>query len=563
MVIAGLSGLFHDSACALLVDGRVVAAVQEERLSRRKGDPRLPVSAWRWCLQEAGLGPDQVDLVAWFEDPGGRAERQRAQGLRPRAESPRRAIRERLGFAGELRCMDHHASHQAAAFLLSPHERAAVATVDAVGEWDTATWGLGRDTDLETRVRWRFPASLGLLYSAITSFLGFPVLSGEARVMGLAGWGRPRQLDELRRLAWLDGSSLELAPAFFDFSGRGRLYTPALLELLGPPRAPGSPLEPRHADLAASLQALTEELLLAQLAWLHEEVGGDVLCLGGGVALNCAANGRILRDGPFEALWIQPAAGDAGSALGAAALAWVATSGRRPEPLEHVYLGPACEAEAVLAAVPASSSDFTGDEAGLLEEVVRRLEAGQVLGWARGRLEFGPRALGARSILADPRRPEARERINRQLKRREPFRPFAPCVLEEDAAATFGCRRPSPFMLATFPVLRDDLPAITHADGSARVQTLDGRHDPGLARLLRAWRARTGCPALLNTSLNVKGQPIAATAADALEAAADAGLDALVLGDHLVTDWPSAWGPLVRAWRPSPGDAWHRDLYTF
>ena len=562
MIVVGLSGLYHDAACALMVDGRVVAAVHEERLTRRKGDPRLPVEAWRWCLDQAGVHPGQVDAVAWYEDPDARVARRQHQGLPIPAEDPKRAIRERLGFDGPVHCFGHHQSHQAAAFLLSPHDDAAVATIDAVGGWLTATWGRGALAGLETLAEWRFPHSLGLLYSTVTSWLGFPVLSGEARVMGLAGWGTPTRLGDLRRLAWLDGPQLRLDTRYFDFGGP-RLFSPALLEMLGPSRVPGTPLRPRHADVAASLQALLEEVLLAQVGWLHDQVGGRALCLGGGVALNCAANGRLLRDGPYADIWVQPAAGDAGSALGAAALAWVARTGRRPEPLEHVYLGPDIDADQALAETPVQATAFRGDLDGLCREVVARLEQGHVVGWARGRTELGPRALGARSMLADPRRPEMRDRLNAAVKRREGFRPFAPCVLLEDAAASFGCTTPSPHMLFTFPVLRDDLPAITHADGTARVQTVDGAHDPGLATLLRAWKQHTGCPVLLNTSLNVKGQPIASSGADALEAAADAGLDALVLGDHLVLGWPDSWPALVRAARSPRRDAHHRDLYTF
>ena len=562
MIIAGLSGLYHDAACCLMIDGEVVSAVQEGRLTGIKDDGRLPVAAWRWCLERAGLGPQDVDVVAWYEDPAARAERRAMMGLPALAEDPARAIRERLGFEGPLRCFEHHAAHRAAAFLFSPFDAAAVATVDAVGGWETATFAAASGVDERSLASIRFPHSVGLLYSAVTSWLGFPVLSGEARVMGLAGWGEPSLSGALRRLiADPRPDRFRLDLRYFDFGGP-RLYSDALVSLLGPPRSPGGPLTDHHRAVAASLQALLESWLLEAAGWLRARSGLDALCLGGGVALNCAANGRLLRDGPFPRIWVQPAAGDAGSCLGAAALAWVERTGRRPAPLEHMYLGPGCDG-AIAGETAAGAEDFSGREAALLDEVVERLAAGEVLGWARGRMEFGPRALGARSILADPRRPDMKDRLNRQIKRREGFRPFAPCVLEEDAAALFGCAVPSPYMLFTFPVLSDELPAITHADGSARVQTVGDRHDPGLAALLRAWRARTGCPALLNTSLNVKGAPIACTASDALMAAADAGLDALVLGDHLVAALPGAWPALVRAWRPARADALHRDLYTF
>lgn len=546
-------------------DGVVVAAVQEERLTRLHRDPRLPVEAWRWCLAEAGLLPGDVDVVAYYEEPAARRARQLTHGAAPDPPlDPVSAVRERLGFAGPVRCYPHHASHAASAFLLSPHPRAAVMTVDGVGEWDTATFGRGEGARLEVLWRTRFPHSLGLLYSAVTAWLGFAVNSGEAKVMGLAAHGRPRHLDALRRVARVTPEGIELDPSVFDF--RGRMASPAIDALLGgSPRIPDAPLEPRHADVAASVQRLAEDALLAWARRLHAATGLDALCLAGGVALNCVAVGKLLEQGPFREVWVQPAAGDAGGALGAAALAHVEATGGRPAPLAHVYLGPAYPVEPVVAATGLPARDFQGDEAGLLDAVVDRLAAGAVVGWFSGRLEFGPRALGARSILADPRRPEMRDHINLRVKRREPFRPFGPSVLPETMAALFpDAPAQSPYMVRAHRIAAG-LPAVTHVDGTSRPQTVDPAAHPRYAALLARWHARTGCPALLNTSFNVRGEPIVCTPVDALFTFVDAGLDALVLEDRLIdrADVPAEWPALLPYWRPRPRPLVARDLYTF
>ncbi len=590
--IVGLSAFYHESACCLLAGGEVVAAAAEERFSRIKHDPRLPADAFRFCLEAGGVGIDGVDALAYYENPrakharqlwalgGGRPE-EPAPELDP--EEPERQIRERLGWDGPLLTFDHHLSHAASAFDCSGFSEAAVLTVDGVGEWTTTLYARAERNDpagLVPLEEVRFPHSLGLFYSTITAYLGFRVNGGEYKVMGLAPYGRPRYADRLRRVVRSGpGGGYRLDLDHFDFVAGERMFSPALEGLLeGPARRPDEPLTDRHRDVARSAQLVLEEILLEKVRRLHERVPSENLCLAGGVALNCVANGRILREGPFRRLFVQPAAGDAGGALGAALLAHRRLAGEAPAagPLRHVLLGPRWTPDTVAGLLERTglpAEDFRGREADLLDDAADRLAAGQVLGWFRGAMEFGPRALGARSILASPLVPDMRERINARIKRREGFRPFAPAVLADRAAEHFDLDHPSPFMLETCRVTSPlDLPAVTHVDGSARVQTVDPATHPRFAALLEAFAERTGCPVLLNTSLNVRGEPIVCSPADALFTFADAGLDALVLEDHLLerSALPHGWPELLRAWRSAPVSDFARrtspiseHLYTF
>jgi carbamoyltransferase len=594
MRILGLSAFYHESACCLLSGGDLVAAAAEERFTRIKHDPRLPVEAFRFCLEAGGLTVGDLDAVAYYEDPRAKhsrqlwalrrsgapgARRSAAAGNRPdrpdrpdwpdRAPDPlldpgrpERQIRERLGWDGPLLTFEHHLSHAASAFHFSGFPEAAVLTVDGVGEWATTTCGRasgqasGEDLELFEEVR--FPHSLGLFYSTVTAYLGFRVNGGEYKVMGLAPYGRPRFLEEMRRLVRSGpGCGYTLDLAYFDFVAGRRMFSPALEELLGgPARRPGEPLTGRHRDVARSAQQVLEEILLEMVRHLHDRVPSDHLCMAGGVALNCVANGRILREGPFRRLFVQPAAGDAGGALGAAALAHRRLGGTMPRrPLRHVHLGPRWSADAVadlLAATGLPATDLRGREPELLEATAERLAAGQVIGWFQGAMELGPRALGARSILASPLDPHMRDRINARVKHREGFRPFAPAVLARAAAEHFDLDHPSPFMLETCAVTSPlALPAVTHVDGSARPQTVDPEIHPRFAALLEAFAGRTGCPVLLNTSFNVRGEPIVCTPVDALFTLAEAGLDALVIEDFLLdrTALPDGWPELLAAWR--------------
>lgn len=583
MIVVGLSALYHESACCVLVDGRLVAAAAEERFSRIKHDAALPVRAFRWCLERAGARITDLDAVAWYEEPETKLSRQLWAGPRPGDRElgwldpggAERAVRERLGWDGTLLTFPHHLCHAASTFLFSGFEEAAVLTADGVGEWATTAYGHGSAGAIDLFAEVDFPHSLGLFYSAITAYLGLRVDADEYKVMGLAPYGRPRLAGAVRRiLRSRPGPSFELDRRYFAFLGGERMDADALGELLGRPRRRrDEPLDPDAdpfwADVAASAQAVLEEVLLEKIRWLHAELGRRLgraprdLAMAGGVALNCVANGRILRQGPFDRLFVQPAAGDAGGSLGAAALAHRELGGGRPEPMTHCFLGPAWEPGGIarwLASSGLPATDFRGREEALVEAVAERLACGAVVGWLHGAMEHGPRALGGRSLLADPRAPGMRDRLNRAVKGREEFRPFAPSVLADRSADHFDLDHPSPYMLETCRVVSPlALPAVTHVDGSARPQTVDPATSPRFAALLAAFERRTGCPVLLNTSFNVAGEAIVASPADALLVFATAPIDVLVLEDFVVerADLPAELPALVRAWR---GDGFRRPV---
>jgi carbamoyltransferase len=581
VIIVGISAFYHESACCLLRDGRLVAAAEEERFSRVKHDSRLPVSAFRYCLKEAGAGIDDVDIVAFYEWPPHKLARQIWAGLPEGGspdlpwldEEPYQIIEEALGYQGSVLHCHHHESHAASAYYYSGFPEAAVLTADGVGEWDTTTYGRGAGAKLEIFDRVEFPHSLGLLYSTLTAWLGFEVNDGEYKVMGLAPYGEPRYVDRVRRLvSSLDGGAFELDLRYFDFLRGRRMYSEALCDLFGaPPRPRDGEITRLHQDVARSLQVVLEEILLEKARWLHGRTGSDNLCMAGGVALNCVASSRILREGPFKRLFVQPAAGDAGGCLGAAAIQYVRKTGQAPRvgPMRDARLGPSWSADEVarlLASTGLPCQDFRAREADLLEAVVDRLAAGKVVGWFHGRMEMGPRALGARSLLADPRDPEMRGRLNRMVKKREAFRPFAPSVLAAHAAGHLDLDHPSPFMLETCQVRSPlDLPAVTHVDGSARPQTVDPAVMPRYAALLEAFRRRTGCPMLVNTSFNVQGEPIVCSPVDALLCFGTTEIDCLVLEDFVLDrdGLPEGWPELLEAWRRRPRSAISKELYTF
>ncbi|HEX3128881.1 MAG TPA: carbamoyltransferase [Thermoanaerobaculia bacterium] len=582
MIVVGISAFYHESACCLLRDGRLVAAAEEERFSRVKHDPRLPVSAFRYCLKEAGVGIHEIDGLAYYEQASRKCGRQLWAGLPEGGspdlawldvEAPYRMIHEELGYDFDVHHFSHHESHAASAFYYSGFPEAAVLTVDGVGEWDTTTYGYGRGAKLQAFDRVEFPHSLGLLYSTLTAWLGFEVNDGEYKVMGLAPYGEPRYTDKIRKLvSSLDGGRFELDLRYFNFLRGPKMYSDALCDLLGaPPRARGAEITRFHQDVARSLQTVLEEILLEKARWLHERTGSPNLCMAGGVALNCVANGRILRESPFERLFVQPAAGDAGGCLGAAALLHVELADMAPRTglMQDARLGPSWSADEIarlLASTGLPAQDFRGRESDLLEAVVDRLAAGKVVGWFHGRMEMGPRALGARSLLADPRDPGMRDRLNRMIKKREAFRPFAPSVLLAHTARHLDLDHPSPFMLETCQVRSPlDLPAITHVDGSARPQTVDPEVMPRYAALLEAFHRRTGCPMLVNTSFNVKGEPIVCSPVDALLCFGTTGIDCLVLEDFMLDrdGLPEGWPELLEAWRQRPRSGISKDLYTF
>lgn len=584
MIVLGLSALYHDSACALTVDGELVTAAQEERFTRTRFDSAMPVRAVRACLREAGVRIQDVDHVAYYEDPVRKLGRQLWMGLpdlptaTPRAlyrldaERPLKQIHELLGYEGEITCVSHHEAHAASAFYQSGFPEAALFTADAVGEWTTTSYGRGGEQGIDLFEEVSFPHSLGILYSAVTSFIGFAVNSDEYKVMGLAPYGTPRHLELLRRLVTdLPGGQFRLDLTYFDVSGASPMYTPALAELLGiEPREPESEISGHHCDLAASVQALLEELLLTKLTHLQEATGSDRLCYAGGVALNCVANRRIRELGPFREIFVQPAAGDAGGAIGAAALVGHRLTGTfTPRRVRDMRIGPrpqTTDPRGWLDAAGVPYHDYEGDEAGLLEQAAEWLDRGLVLGWYQGRMEFGPRALGARSILADPRRADMRDHINALVKKREAFRPFAPAVVAERCGDFFDLPVASPFMLDTATVREPAaLPAITHVDGSARVQTVDRADDARFHGLLTAFGQRTGYPILLNTSFNMRGEPIVCSPADALACFVRSRLDVLVLDDITIcsADLPDRFFSEVDRQQPFRRPPISRDVYTF
>lgn len=573
MNILGLSCWYHDAAACLVQDGRITAAAQEERFTRRKHDPSFPSHAIAYCLGEAGIEMGDVDAVAFYDKPFLTFERLletyvsfAPRGLRSFLESMpiwlRRKlwipelIEKELDYSGQILYPEHHLSHAASAFLPSPFAEAAVVTTDGVGEWTTTSMGLGRGNSLTLSKELHFPHSLGLLYSAFTYFCGFRVNSGEYKLMGLAPYGEPSYVKAIRDhlIDLRDDGSFRLNMDHFTFA-TGLTMTGRSFERLfdGPRRDPESPLTRREMDLARSVQVVIEQAMLLLAAEAHRETGASNLCLAGGVALNCVANGRLLRESPFERLWIQPAAGDAGGALGAALAAWYLHGGApREDPsdaMQGAYLGPAWSDSELRAFLQEEDIPFRRMEQPA-EEIAEVLASGKVVGRFDGRMEFGPRALGNRSILADPRGREVQRRVNLKIKFRESFRPFAPSVLAERTAQEFDLEAESPYMLLVCDVrdariegegldrlqhIDSRIPAVTHVDGSARVQTVSAQSNPGYHALLRAFEQRTGCPVLVNTSFNVRGEPIVCTPQDAYRCFRHTHMDALVLGPFLVT----------------------------
>jgi carbamoyltransferase len=552
-------------------NGRVLAAVEEERFSRIKNDKKFPGAAFRYCLDQAGLTVADIDCVAFYEDPSQKLGRQIWMGMLPGLSQQRRAsiqskilwtrpeaeIRLVTGYDGPIEIVDHHLSHAASAYHFSGFDEAAILTIDGVGEWPTTTYNIGHGAEIQRLAQVDFPDSLGLFYSAVTGYLGFEVNEGEYKVMGLAPYGQPKYAEKIRQLLEDgEGGEYRLNLKYFSFLQEERMFSDALCELLGAPARPyGSEIAQFHMDVARSAQLVLEDILLAKVRYLHSRVPSDNLCMAGGVALNVVANRRCLEEGPFKHMFVQPAAGDAGSCLGAAAVAHARKTGQRPhqERLQHVYLGPAnpvAETFHILNSSGIRFRDYRDNPAELINEVADKLIAGQVIAWVSGRMEFGPRALGARSILADPRRPEMRDRINALVKQRESFRPFAPAVLEAAVGEHFALDHPSPFMLETCQVVSSiPLPAVTHVDGSARVQTVQRATNPRFAALLEGFYRRTGCPILLNTSFNLKGEPIVCSVMDAISTFGRSKMDTLVLDDFVIdrSDIPEPWKTFTRA----------------
>ncbi len=590
MNILGISAYYHDSAAALLVDGEVVAAAQEERFTRKKHDSSFPASAARYCLESQGLKLSDIDAVVYYEKPLLTFERllETYLGAAPRGGRSFVAamqvwLKEKLFLKTELKKQvaalgepdakqpellfsEHHLSHAGAAFYPSPFEKAAVLCMDGVGEWATTSAWLGDGSELSPLWEINFPHSLGLLYSAFTYYCGFKVNSGEYKLMGLAPYGEPRYVDQIKShlIDIKPDGTFRLDLSYFKFHRGFRMTGRKFHKLFGrPPRKGETELSQFHMDLAASIQVVTEEVVLKLAQTLRKETGATALCLSGGVALNCVANGKLLQEGIFDQIWIQPASGDAGSALGAALVAWHQhfKASRQPvsgDAMKGTYLGPAFSNSEIRDYLTSIKAPFHALEDPLLfDRLAELLDQGKVVGWFNGRMEFGPRALGARSIIGDPRNQQMQSVMNLKIKYRESFRPFAPSVLEQEVSNQFELNAKSPYMLLVAPVKkelcqpmtaeqeklfgieklnvpRSSLPAITHVDYSARVQTVSDQTNPRYFNLIKSFQRRTGCPTLVNTSFNVRGEPIVCTPQDAYRCFMRTEMDVLVLQNQLL-----------------------------
>ena len=583
MYILGISSFYHDSAAAILKDGKILAAAQEERFTRKKHDPRFPKNAVQYCLHEAKITTGSLDYAVFYDKPFLTFERLlmsyltvAPKGLRSWLEAMPlwlgkklhvpKVIEKEIGYEGDVLFTEHHESHAASAFYPSPFEEAAILTMDGVGEWATASYGIGEGKNISLFKELHFPDSLGLLYSAFTYFTGFRVNSGEYKLMGLAPYGKPRYKDIILTeiLDVKEDGSLRLNLSYFDFLGGLKMTSKRFEKLFGsPPRKPETEITEREMDIAASIQAVAEEIVMKMVHHVFKETKQKYLCMAGGVALNCVANGRILREGPFEDIWIQPAAGDAGGALGAALSVWHHFLGKEriinkgKDSQQGSYLGPAFSNEMVKKFLEGHQYPYhqlkTEERAKIIAE---QIAAGRIVGHMAGRMEFGPRALGARSILGDPRKVETQSVMNLKIKYRESFRPFAPTVLEEKVSEYFEMKRPSPYMLLVakvqekrrFPQAtgdgmrmmerlknkRSDIPAVTHLDYSARIQTVSKNDKYDYHAVISEFEKLTGCAVVVNTSFNVRGEPIVCTPEDAYRCFMRTEIDILVIEDFIL-----------------------------
>jgi carbamoyltransferase len=582
--ILGISAFYHDSAACLLKDGVIVAAVQEERFTRKKHDSGFPKNAIRYCLEAGGIAAGDLDYIAYYEDPVLKFDRilKTYLALAPGGFGTylktvgawvtkkiwiRDIIRQELHTKAPIVCPEHHHSHAASAFFPSPFRESAILTIDGVGEWATTTMGEGNENHITIFKEMRFPHSLGLLYSAFTYYTGFRVNSGEYKVMGLAPYGEPVYVDTiLDKLVDLrDDGSFRMNMDYFNYVDGFTMTNKAFDKLFGgPPRTPEGNLTQKEMDLSRSIQEVTEEIVSRMAVTLHHETGQTNLCLAGGVALNCVANGKLLKKGPFKEIWIQPAAGDSGGAVGAALYIWHETS-KHPrsapsgDAMQGAYLGPAFSDDALelyLNHIGAMYEKMP-DEEQLINRTADLLNGGHIIGWFQGRMEYGPRALGSRSIIADARNPEIQRKLNLKIKFRESFRPFAPSVLREDLAEYFDINYDSPYMLLVanvrserclpmteaqkryfgidkLNVVRSDIPAVTHVDYSARIQTVHKDTNPKYHRLITRFKQKTGCSVIVNTSFNVRGEPIVCTPRDAYTCFMRTEMDYLVMGNIIL-----------------------------
>jgi carbamoyltransferase len=575
--ILGINAFHGDSAACLLIDGKLVAAAEEERFRRIKHWAGFPSEAIAWCLQNSGLTLSQVDHVAINQDSSANLGKKVAYTLLKRPDLSLvldriRNKRERDGidthlarafpdhpFSGKLHSIEHHVAHLSSAFHVSPFDEAVVVSVDGFGDFASAAWGYGRGTKIDVEERVYFPHSLGIFYQALTQYLGFPNYGDEYKVMGLAPYGKPECIGAMRQIVKLESNGeFSLSPQYFRHIKEkveyewengspsvGTLFTPALESLLGPARKKDDPLEQKHKDIARSVQVMYEEAFFNLLNALHTKHGGDAVCVAGGCGMNSVANGKITLHTPFKRVYVQSAAGDAGGAIGAAYSVHHALGGTRAEPMLHAYLGPGCDAaeiDALLAAREAEIADAgcsverIDDEGALCSQTALAISEGKVVGWFHGRMEWGPRALGNRSILGDPRRADMKDILNLKIKRRESFRPFAPSVLREAVPEWFELDGDVPFMMQVYPIRAEQhalIPAVTHVDGSGRLQTVEKTTNPRYHRLISEFKAITGVPMVLNTSFN-ENEPVVCKPVEALDCFLRTKMDVLVLGDVVV-----------------------------
>ncbi|MDJ0819830.1 MAG: carbamoyltransferase [Desulfobacterales bacterium] len=583
MDILGISCFYHDSAACFVRDGKIIAAAQEERFTRKKHDPRFPKNAINYCLEEAGIQIQDLDYLTYYDKPLLTFERLlmsyltvAPKGLKSWLEAMPlwlgkklyipKVISKETGYEGDILFTEHHEAHQASAFYPSPFNEAAILTVDGVGEWATASYGIGKGKDLIMLKELHFPDSLGLLYSAFTYFTGFKVNSGEYKLMGLAPYGTPKYKDMIlsELIDLKEDGSLRLNLLYFDFLGGLKMTNNRFAELFGgPPREPETDITQREMDIAASIQTVAEEAVLRMANHVYRETQQKYLCLAGGVALNCVANSRLLRETPFDDIWIQPAAGDAGGALGAALCVWHRflcndrDNNTGHDTQQGSYLGPSFSAQTVEDFLSTNNYVYHHlDSEKRARTIAELISEGKIIGHMSGRMEFGPRALGARSIIGDARRQDTQTVMNLKIKYRESFRPFAPSVLEEKASEYFETDRPSPYMLLVsnvreerrlpqpskdglpmmkrLKVKRSDIPAITHLDYSARLQTVNKKDKPDYHEIITEFEKLTGCAVIVNTSFNVRGEPIICTPEDAYRCFMRTEMDVLVIEDFII-----------------------------
>lgn len=557
MNVLGVSCYYHDAAACLIRDGHVVAAAQEERFNRRKFSAQLPVCAINYCVQAGGIAFNDIDYVGFYEKPFLKFSRvlinhlkaypfslsnflkTTPEWLKDRLVLPL-VLKKELGIKKEVFFIKHHLSHAASAFLVSPFEKAAILTADGVGEWATLSCGLGEGNNIKIFKELHYPDSLGLLYTAITTYLGFKALAGEGKVMGLAAYGKPVYLDKFRKIVAVNpDGSFQIDECYFGFNRGGRMYSDRFVKMFGPAREPEGKIDERHSDMAASIQAFTEEVLISIARNLNAQLGVKNLCLAGGLFLNCVANHKILENTGFEKIFVQPAAGDSGGALGVAAYIYnTFLNNPRNFVMKHAYLGPEFSQGHIKRILRISDLNFKEfNEQELYAYVAGRIAKNKIVGWFQGRMEFGPRALGNRSILANPCNPEMKELLNSKVKKREQFRPYAPAVLAERSREFFALKDDSPFMLLACAVREDKknlIPAVTHVDTTARVQTVAQGSNPRFWQLIKAFEKITGVPILINTSFNLRGEPIVCSPEEAIECFKNSEMDILVLENFVL-----------------------------